>query len=85
MARVVHLCADIRGLLLRSKRELGTMFRHPDGQRMSWFEAHKELCNALAEGKKVIPCSKECEGFSYETGCPGHEVATATFDTKEGS
>lgn len=27
------------------------------------------------EGKKVIPLNDPpCEGFSYETGCPGHEV-----------
>lgn len=27
------------------------------------------------EGKNVIPLSDPpCEGFSYQTGCPGHEV-----------
>lgn len=34
------------------------------------------------EGKKVIPINKECEGFSYETGCPGHPITPAP--TKEG-
>jgi hypothetical protein len=29
--------------------------------------------NALAEGKKVIPIGEPCEGFSYITGCPGHD------------
>lgn len=26
------------------------------------------------EGKKVIPIHEPCEGFSYQEGCPGHEV-----------
>jgi len=24
------------------------------------------------EGIKVVPFGKPCDGFSYETGCPGH-------------
>jgi len=30
------------------------------------------------EGKKVLPLSDECEGFSYETGCPGHPIKEET-------
>lgn len=26
------------------------------------------------EGKKVIPIGPPCDGFSYQTGCPGHKV-----------
>ena len=26
------------------------------------------------EGVKVIPFGEPCEGFSYDTGCPGHEM-----------
>jgi hypothetical protein len=24
-------------------------------------------------GRRVLPMSDECEGFDYQTGCPGHE------------
>lgn len=26
------------------------------------------------EGKRVIPIGEPCEGFSYQDGCPGHEI-----------
>lgn len=26
----------------------------------------------VLDGKKVIPFGGPCEGFNYETGCPGH-------------
>lgn len=30
--------------------------------------------SALEDGKRVLPIGEPCEGFSYKTGCPGHEV-----------
>lgn len=43
-----------------------------DGVRLSTSEAREWLKKQREEGKKVIPWGTPCEGFSYETGCPGH-------------
>ena len=76
MSKIVHMCLDIRGFLLNHtrKRDFEHMFRHDDGRLMSADEAKAELLNHLAMGRKVLPFG-DCEGFSYETGCPGHEVS----------
>lgn len=37
------------------------------GQEMKdWFRLED------FQGKKVLPFGDPCDGFSYETGCPGH-------------
>lgn len=45
-----------------------------DGRTLTPTEVKMEFLQALSEGKKVIPAGPICEGFSYETGCPGHET-----------
>jgi hypothetical protein len=35
-------------------------------------EAIEWLYDELAKGRRVLPMGPPCEGFSYETGCPGH-------------
>lgn len=50
-------------------------FSDEQGRTLSWDEAQSYLFDCLAKGWKVIPLtSNPCEGFSYQTGCPGHEV-----------
>ncbi len=42
------------------------------------LEALKEQFRIMEfEGVKVIPFGEPCEGFSYQTGCSGHEVIDA--------
>jgi hypothetical protein len=37
-------------------------------------ELRQMLTDELAKGHKVLPIGKPCEGWSWETGCPGHEA-----------
>ncbi len=68
----VHFCQDIEGALLnwtRSDwREAAKLNGVPTETIKDWFRKY------LKDGLKVLPMSKDCEGFSYQTGCPGHEV-----------
>lgn len=72
ITRHVHMCCDISGVLKRSGKFLHNMFsdngkRKPGKVVRAWLESQ------LAEGKRVLPMGK-CEGFDYQTGCPGHEI-----------
>ena len=73
VSRIVHMCLDIRGALRWPARRLGGMFHTTDGKRFATSdEAREFLMDCLSEGKRVLPIG-ECDGFSFETGCPGHE------------
>jgi hypothetical protein len=48
------------------------MFAYQNGQKLSGKEVREVLYDELAKGRKVIPMGEPCEGFSYDTGCPGH-------------
>ena len=69
-----HMCLDIRGFLKNhtANRYYENMFRHDDGRLMTASEAKDRLLDELAKGKSKIPLG-DCEGFNYETGCPGHQ------------
>ena len=49
------------------------VFCADDGHVLSLREAKAELLDHLAQGHRLYPCSSECEGFDWQTGCPGHE------------
>jgi hypothetical protein len=68
------MCVDIRGVLRWSNKKLAGMFTHDDGRRCSGPDAREFLLDQLALGRRVLPMGGPCEGFSYETGCPGHPV-----------
>ncbi len=70
--RTIHCCLDIRGALRQPKKKLGLMFITDGGRRATWFEAQETLFNALSRGHKVLPIGDPCDGFDYQTGCPGH-------------
>ncbi|MBI2424173.1 MAG: phage Gp37/Gp68 family protein [Candidatus Hydrogenedentes bacterium] len=46
-------------------------FTHDGGRWMTREEAKAELLRLQAEGVQLLPMGA-CEGFSSETGCPGH-------------
>lgn len=74
MPRTVHCCLDVRGALKNmARRQLDGMFRHDDGRKVSADEAKEHLMDAIAKGYEVLPFGPPCDGFSYQTGCPGHE------------
>ena len=79
----LHVCVDIRGLLHKTDRELTGWFLREDGTVATPAEAREMLMDQLAMGRKVLPFGEACEGFSYETGCPGHRTAHVEEEAKE--
>ena len=43
-----------------------------DGTDVSADDLKAAYCEWLAKGIEMIPIGTPCEGFSYQTGCPGH-------------
>lgn len=70
-ATLFHMCIDIGGLLNRSDFELARLFTDK-GQKQPGALVRQWLKLEQARGHKVLPLGKPCDGFSYETGCPGH-------------
>lgn len=73
VCRTVHMCLDIRGALRWPKTRLRGLLTDEDGRPATADQAREWLLDRLGEGKRVLPLGEACEGFSYETGCPGHE------------
>jgi hypothetical protein len=78
MRRTVHCCVSVEGLLTwdgHSLRRLIGSITDEDGKPVADVRGIREaLTSELAKGHKMLPIGKPCEGFSYETGCPGHDV-----------
>jgi hypothetical protein len=75
MSKIIHLCADIRGLLENNTRRgsLNNTLIDDDGRKLTHDEARDYLYECLGKGWKVIPFG-DCDNFDYQTGCKGHEV-----------
>ncbi|HYH14694.1 MAG TPA: hypothetical protein VD794_05730 [Flavisolibacter sp.] len=69
-----HMSANIEGMLRNYKgRKMDGLMNDENGKEMSDKEIRKYLAECLAKGWRVIPCG-DCEGFDYQTGCPGHVI-----------
>lgn len=79
MQKIVHMCIDIRGLMSKAKSQLRNLIRDENQEYLAPDAAWHALADELAKGRRVLPFGAPCEGFSYETGCPGHEVPTPTL------
>lgn len=78
MATKRHMSLSVRGVLTNwNDKDLCGVFTYDDGREMSSREAKVFLLEELAKGRLKIPCGDLCEGYSYQTGCPGHEVPNA--------
>ena len=82
MTRRIHSCLSVEGWLSRAvratkaERKRITLGMTDDAGRPLTFEqAYEAMLQELAQGHRMLPVGKACEGFSYETGCPGHEIA----------
>lgn len=65
-----HMSASIEGLI---RNQEFSIFDNTDGGRMSRSDVKKELFRLRSTGARLISFSSEkCEGFSDQTGCPGH-------------
>jgi hypothetical protein len=69
------MALDIQGFLMNhtKKRDYERMFRRDDGRYMTATEAKATLLSELASGKRMLPFG-DCDGFDFQTGCPGHPV-----------
>jgi hypothetical protein len=77
MSRLVHCSLDIEGALGWPKRKLRGLIRDPLGRLLDEGEARAYLLGHLAAGRRVLPFGPKCDGFSFHTGCPGHEEAAS--------
>lgn len=68
----IHMCVSISGLLRWKTKDLAGCLTD-NGYTLSGKEVRDRLMYEQAMGKKVLPIGEPCEGFSYQTGCPGHE------------
>lgn len=82
MSRTIHMCQSVEGPLMNYRvsdwKRIAKCVTRDDGSRMTWEEVKQWFIDELAKGHKVIPLGKPCEGFSYVTGCPGHEEPKET-------
>jgi hypothetical protein len=73
MKRTMHVQLDIEGALRNADQWKGCI--KVDGIVLKrTAQVRKFLQEQLALGRKVLPCSDECVGFDYITGCPGHVI-----------
>jgi hypothetical protein len=66
-----HMCVNIEGVLRWPDSQLSKLFTE-DGKRKNGRYVRDWLKLQLNQGKRVLPMGEACEGFSYQTGCPGH-------------
>jgi hypothetical protein len=78
MRTVIHVSLDIKGFLSTAvyPREYKRLLQDTAGNMLKPQEARAYLLDQLASGKRQLPMEGSgCEGFSFETGCPGHAEA----------
>ena len=73
--RTVHMCVSIEGVLRWPDKDLVNMFSDDNGHRQPARMVRDFLKLELLKGRRVLPMGEPCEGWSYETGCPGHPAA----------
>lgn len=68
---VRHTCVSIEGILSSwNNRDIARLF----GRSVKDItEIKRVLIDYLINGIKVLPLGEKCEGWSDQTGCPGHE------------
>ncbi len=67
-----HFSQNIEGALKNwSKQDWLCMARD---NKCTVEEVKDYFWQCLNEGKRVLPMAGHCEGFSYQTGCPGHDI-----------
>jgi hypothetical protein len=66
-----HMCQSIEGALQNWTREDWRRVAKLNNAPTAYVKDQFRLW--LREGKRVLPIGGQCEGFSFQTGCPGHE------------
>jgi hypothetical protein len=76
MKEIRHMSMNIEGALRNyGKKSMAGLITDDNGRPWSDKEVRKYLNDCLVKGWRLIPCcGKDCEGFDYQKGCPGHPV-----------
>ncbi len=80
MGQRIHCSFSVTGWLTRAalmspeERQQHCAGLMHEGRQATYEEAVRGMVEELAQGHRVIPFGPPCEGFSYVTGCPGHEI-----------
>jgi hypothetical protein len=74
MRMIRHMSCNIAGLIRNTgKKSMKGFFTLDNGKDCTDKEARDYLAECQTKGWRLVPFGK-CEGFDYQTGCPGHEV-----------
>ena len=69
-----HMSCNIAGLIRNTgKKSMKGFMSDENGKDLTDKEVRDYLRECLDKGYRVLPMG-ECEGFNYQTGCPGHEI-----------
>lgn len=70
-----HMSLNIAGALkCYGKKSMKGLITEDNGAEWTDKMVRDYLHECLSNGYKLIPCAgKNCVGFDYQTGCPGHE------------
>ena len=75
MRKIRHMSVDITGMLRNyGKKSMRGLIKEDNGAEWTDAMVRKYLQECIDKGWKLLPLGKECEGYSHETGCPGHPV-----------
>lgn len=70
----LHVSLDVAGAIRGFKPGYWRRsMKDSEGRYLTPTEVKDWLLEQLAHGKRRVPFGDPCEGFSHETGCPGHE------------
>ena len=73
VGKIYHVSLDIMSACEWPKSRLRKLLVNTaTGRMLTSDEARRVLLQHLSEGRKFLPTG-DCEGFDYQTGCPGHE------------
>ena len=72
MRKTIHMCQSVSGAIKNWNKKTWEAVAKDNGMTVPYLKEKFRIMEF--EGKKVIPIHEECEGFSYETGCPGHLI-----------
>ena len=73
-----HMCANLEGLHRNIQQRTASWRVVTDAKNRQ--HALEIIRAEMMKGRRVVPLGDACEGFSYETGCPGHPPATSTTE-----
>lgn len=76
--KTYHMAQGIEGPLMNWKtpdwKRFAKACTSMDGRPMTHEQVKAEFLKMHAKGWKVFPIGEPCEGFSHQTGCPGHPM-----------